>query len=61
VNSDLYLFRKQNRNYMADVKKKKKTEAEIAAATDSQVENYEDFFQASLTSFIPSLTFPRQL
>jgi hypothetical protein len=46
---------------MADVKKKKKTEAEIAAATDSQVENYEDFFQASLTSFIPSLTFPRQL
>jgi hypothetical protein len=40
VNSDLYLFGKQNRNYMADVKKK--TQAEIAAATDNQVENYED-------------------
>jgi hypothetical protein len=37
VNSDLYLFRKQNRNYMADVKKKKKKQAEIAAATDSQI------------------------
>ena len=40
---------------------KKRTQTEIAAATDSQVENYEDFFQASLTSFIPSLIFPRQL
>ena len=46
---------------MADVKKKKKTQAEIAAATYSQVENYEDFFQASLKSFIPSLTLPKQL
>jgi len=43
------------------LKKQTNAEAEIAAATYSQVENYEDFFQASLKSFIPSLTLPKQL